>query len=512
MDELKIVTSAVRSALESRDWPLLVSLLGAHWSILFDENPDLLDQVLYAVPGALVRSDPAAAATRDIRLHSLEDPSAQMLGRPLVPEVDDLRELEGYARSRNPLGLLRTVASQMIAYRVRGEYLRAARFAELTVSFGRVAVVHAPALIQPRLPNALLQAGITLGLADDIPGAIEALQSAYEQAPLGRAHHVERDAAGKLALFHALHGDYRRAAQWAARYDDASITESPHSGRLNRTGRLAHALIATETLQYDRAESFVLDLEQPVAAEKGWAPIATYILARHALVWGDRLSALAALQQDRGRLAPWLGGDSTMGPLLAQAEADIHLSFGHGNRAESAIAPVAKHPIGQVTRARIALVGHRYSAAAKLSATAIRKAHSPRMRIDALATRVLTRMAREESGAAVGTLSELATSVERFDARLAGSAVSPQEADPATSTAGVPVRPILPAQATEVALTTQQRAVLRGLADGKTLSEIARDAHLSVNTIKTHRRGLYARLEVDSRDDAVARGYDLGLL
>jgi ATP/maltotriose-dependent transcriptional regulator MalT len=55
-------------------------------------------------------------------------------------------------------------------------------------------------------------------------------------------------------------------------------------------------------------------------------------------------------------------------------------------------------------------------------------------------------------------------------------------------------------------------AVLRGLATGLSRREIGEQLYISLNTVKTHTRELYRKLDVTSRADAVARAWALGLL
>ena len=55
-------------------------------------------------------------------------------------------------------------------------------------------------------------------------------------------------------------------------------------------------------------------------------------------------------------------------------------------------------------------------------------------------------------------------------------------------------------------------AVLRCLATGLSRREIGAQLYISLNTVKTHTRGLYRKLDVTSRADAVARAEALGLL
>ena len=61
-------------------------------------------------------------------------------------------------------------------------------------------------------------------------------------------------------------------------------------------------------------------------------------------------------------------------------------------------------------------------------------------------------------------------------------------------------------------LTERETDVLRMLQGTLSLRDIGRELYLSPNTIKTHARTLYRKLEVSDRQDAVSRGRELGLL
>ena len=50
------------------------------------------------------------------------------------------------------------------------------------------------------------------------------------------------------------------------------------------------------------------------------------------------------------------------------------------------------------------------------------------------------------------------------------------------------------------------------IADGLTNQEIAARLYLSLHTVKSHARNIYAKLGVSSRTQAVAKGRALGLL
>lgn len=71
-----------------------------------------------------------------------------------------------------------------------------------------------------------------------------------------------------------------------------------------------------------------------------------------------------------------------------------------------------------------------------------------------------------------------------------------------------PSRPAIP----PAALTNRETDVLRQLAHGHTLAEVGRELSLSVNTVKTHVKNVYARLDVSTRLAAVDTARRMGIL
>jgi LuxR family transcriptional regulator, maltose regulon positive regulatory protein len=61
-------------------------------------------------------------------------------------------------------------------------------------------------------------------------------------------------------------------------------------------------------------------------------------------------------------------------------------------------------------------------------------------------------------------------------------------------------------------LTQSETRVLRYLPTHFTMHEIANELFLSVNTVNTHRRHVYAKLGAHTRNEAVDRARTLGLL
>lgn len=63
-----------------------------------------------------------------------------------------------------------------------------------------------------------------------------------------------------------------------------------------------------------------------------------------------------------------------------------------------------------------------------------------------------------------------------------------------------------------VPLTERETQVLHGMAQGRSNAEIGRQLYLSEDTIKTHARRLFRKLEVNDRAQAVALGFRRGLV
>ena len=505
-----LIRPELRNALAAEDWSRAVRLVGAHWPELLDEHNGLLDEALRVIPLAGFSTDARAAAVRDIRLHTPADEVDLMLGEATIPHVRDLPGMEEVARSPRALNLLSVIAGRMIALRVRGRMSRALQLAELTEHYGRIALVHQPALLTSRLPNALLQAGITRGLAEDIPGALITLRDAHERGPDARTEFVRRDSAGKMALFLAVAGDLDQATFWLRDYDMAPQIKGWLEPRIALSAHIARSLIATEALQKTKADELLPLLDQPVNAEQGWGPGVTYARARHALAWGDRHGAVASVRRDKARYGDWLGPATTFGPLITMVESELLLATGRAHPARQSLEPHAEHPLAHAARARIELALGDDDAASRYAASVLNQEHSTRARMEALAVQVAVRDRRGEDishDAAQLRETALRTGLALIAASTPAAEDQAIQRDPSEYS---PAAMFMETQT--VSVTEQQMRVLRGLESGLTLRQIGAQQHLSLNTIKTHARGLYRRLGVNTRGEAIARGYELGLL
>lgn len=86
------------------------------------------------------------------------------------------------------------------------------------------------------------------------------------------------------------------------------------------------------------------------------------------------------------------------------------------------------------------------------------------------------------------------------------AAPSPEEGKPASLTLDQRCE----AYAREHALTPRQSDVLRLLAEGMQVADIAEELYLSKDTVKSHTKAIYAKADVHSRQELVAAVYALG--
>lgn len=107
------------------------------------------------------------------------------------------------------------------------------------------------------------------------------------------------------------------------------------------------------------------------------------------------------------------------------------------------------------------------------------------------------------AGLAVGLRVRLRGRPRPHDMELSPAAPQPAASAPSDSTAD---------PALVEPLTPRELEILTSLADGWSNAEIAERHFVSVNTVKTHLRQIYGKLQVTRRVQAVTRARELGLL
>jgi LuxR family maltose regulon positive regulatory protein len=303
---------------------------------------------------------------------------------------------------------------------------------------------------------------------------------------------AEPEAELALAIVAGERGDMVAAAD-AARRAAAVLAAHPGGG-----GRLA--VLALECVRGRLAMAAATPAERQAAlggitrASAGWTPPRR--LAHLALA----LRAVLLVELGRPAEARALLAGAPRAPLLDVGRAEAELALGEPDAARALALAVADRPGRPLPLVVVALsaaaraaeaVGDR-PAALRLIGRALDLAEADGLRLALAAPGVaplLERVLRNGTThrALVGDVLELAA---HGTARPSGEPVPPLR-EP---------------------LTDRELAVLRFLPTMLSSQEIAGELYVSLNTVKSHLRNLYRKLDVNGRREAVARGRQLGLL
>jgi LuxR family maltose regulon positive regulatory protein len=517
---------AIKHAIDARDWDLVSDLIGEHWLYLMirGEGGRLRD-VLNRIPPDVTRSSPELAlAAAGLELDAGSSEVAE-LGDAMIETAAQLPD----PRRRN----FEIAATVTRLYRARRggeveEALQAAR-AVLDDHWDR-------SLSQDVRSLTLACLGIAEYWSDDLPSAVEHLQQA-----VGLARECENDYLLMGAQAWAAAASFRSDHLEEARRRAFAAVEIAELRGWTKTNAMAVACVSLASLvllandesaaagYITRAKSAITAPREPLLALEIAFLDADLIAAR-----GDALTALDGLRAARSAAGdPLPGFLRVASPLL---EADLLIALGEPARARKLLVDLDVNEDAcdpAVGLARVELACGAPEAAIHAVATFLaddRHAVAPTARVDAW---TLDAIARDELRDEDGALRALERALDIAEPR---GFVRPLARN------GAPVRSLLRrhirrgtahrALAGEVLaaldgntaaertingpllepLTDRELAVLRFLPTMMSNTEIASEMFVSVNTVKTHLKHVYRKLDVADRRDAVRRGRELRLL
>jgi LuxR family maltose regulon positive regulatory protein len=373
------------------------------------------------------------------------------------------------------------------------------------------------------LTGGYLQGGQTRLLRGEYDAAISLLEDSYALGPLGPNAFAPLFPASELSLTHALRGDVEDAVRWLARVQEAPQLAGMLASLIKPAAFIAQVLLAVDELDSGQASKALDSLAPGPLNDEFWA-FRIHAKTAFALGWGDRTGMLDELRQTRATHPSFeelrrSGGVAD--PLLAAAEANLLLSMRHGNQAWAVVNYNAnRHPALQVARARVAVLAG--DAAGGLEIVQSVAAADPATALDLMLVRALALLRLGRQTEAIETF---AAAVEQCGPRrvFAFAAVpradlvalieqTPTAARLLTEDVLARLPDLYPAGVAVLHLTPQEHLVLVALVDGKTIDELAAELHLAPSTMKSHRRNLYRKLAVNSRDAAVLAAHELGLV
>jgi LuxR family transcriptional regulator, maltose regulon positive regulatory protein len=511
--------AALSAAVRAEAWDLAVEIVSARW--LWFANYDWYGLVGFVrtLPDEIAARYPLIEALRDKR-----DVAASVTRGPDLPDPGLPDDPEGL----RDLGASPGARVALVAGTRRSVFLRrAGRYQEALAVVDKLRLVAAAtSAVQPEqvtdvLPVAILQWGITRQLAGDLKGAEEDFRRAWELNSLAGIGNFVSNAAGSLALTAALGGRTRLARQWAKKEDLLAEPDGWWASRIRVGGAVARTLVAVDCLEEERAAA-VLDTLHDLDSWEELEAFVDYGFAQHALLWGNNSEMLSRIADHRDAYGIGLG-DGIGAALLTAATVDLFLASGQGNQARAALMRNQRpHPAIVLGAARLELLtGNPKSALTEVARVLAASDCTPRLELEALLIRAA---AQAELGMADPTAFRTAVDLgyhhqllrpfltvrRQLLADLAplaprGTWLLDQPALRAT-------HEIFPDHVDIVTLTTQETAVLQLLVTDLPLRSVAEKLFVSRETIKSHQKALYQKLDVHGRPEAVARAYEWGLI
>jgi LuxR family transcriptional regulator, maltose regulon positive regulatory protein len=413
----------------------------------------------------------------------------------------------------------------IVALRIRGWFDEARDYAGRLLKILDAVRAARPTEVSQIFPSLHLHAAIARLLGGEFNGAFASLREAYLCASDDPHGYIESDAASKTALAYATLGEHDRAAEWLHRYETAPLHYGSVRRHITSTAATARLLTAVDRLDLAAASAANAELLAIDAHRELFWGFAAYAQAQYALVTGALSDGLDQVRRARSLHREELGHGALAGPMLAAAETDFLLALGRGNQARAvANGQHANHPFLRVSQARIALFTGQPQEALRLATdSAWDRRAMPRNRLDMLLVHAIAAARTGQSRAAVTAL-QRAVDAARASGSLRPFRTVPRDElanlaaelpDAATLLADPGLgaqRDLFPASVALIALTRREQELLEQLSGALTRQQIANSLRISFNTVKVQLRGLYRKLDVESRADAVARGREYGLL
>lgn len=512
---------AVNHYLQAAAWEQAAALIQSHNDDLQKrgENSTFL-RWMRALPETVIHANPALCLDYAWAL--------ALNGQP--DRADSFLTVAEIAYRENPARYGAVLSAQIHLARIRHDLPQ-------TISLSQKALALLPAAASDPRSALLLNLGIAHWQQGHIADAETALTAAQEAAALARNHHVRLLAIGFLAMTQAAQGALHKAAML--------LQSALEWGEALPASALPHLVLGALLYEWNRLDEARSHLQTAIdlAQRSGNSELTSSAYRQWAqlkLAEGDTAAAqstLAEAEAAAGSKAPPLtqGRNHAAAVMIALARQNLELAQARIEKMETAVSASLFYAPLYLAPARLALArGDKAAAAAHLAAE-FDRIDGAGWRYGQIEIRLLQALAAADAQDGLVFLTDALTMAQAQQFRrifldkgstllpLLHIAASKQIFPEYTAAllalfAGEEV-PMPPPTTTEQrkavlveAISEREIEVLQLLADGRTNNEIAQDLFVSVNTVKSHLKSIYGKLNVSNRREAVSRARLLHLL
>jgi LuxR family transcriptional regulator, maltose regulon positive regulatory protein len=517
--------SAIGHSIAGEDWDLAANLIMANWlGLVITGKAAMVTEMIASLPRHSIVREPELALAAGAAL--LVAGEREQAGE-YIRLADHSASLVRSSR-RSEFSLARTVTRQY-------EASACGDLEGAIVASKKLLAGHGSDALGLDARERRVLALLNLGFAETwTRGRGEAratLESALALARHGDSEYLVFGALASLGLLEALSGELRRSAQLAA--EAVSLGERFGWMRLPPAARATCALaicayhwneLSEATTQLERAGLAALgSFDRPVSAA------VQLMRALVALRSGDGEAAGSAIHAARQEALDWQMPPA-LENALASAEAEALIASGRTGEATAAMATAQAHGSsgeGELVRARLALAAGDPKDSAKLARGALTAKLDSLQPATAIELEAIAAVATHQLGddeSALGLVEEalgLADTEGYMSAfltvgaplrelvvrrirmgtshrALAGELVETMDPHADGALRGHVALVLEP-------LSEREKAVLRYLPTDLSKAEIAAELFVSVNTVKTHMKNIYRKLDVTDRAHAVRR-------
>ncbi|MFD2419795.1 LuxR C-terminal-related transcriptional regulator [Amycolatopsis pigmentata] len=518
---------AVDRAAEERDWAALEALCDRHILAVEGELAARLLFVLSQVPNEELRARPRLMISWVTAYHAANQSDAGEL-RPYLRQYMELgtrlAATMDIARESSLATLVTVGTAAMIALRAQGAFTEAEDLGQrLTTRAAQLSPLPGVDAV-PRPGWLAMQRGLTRSLMDDFPAAVDLYRQAYEYATVEPATTATAlNASANLAMIFGHLGHPALARQWLDRMRGFASPSRRVRFLLTVGGTIAEGWDALD--RYDEASlAGRLEFAGDGTRQLEVWPFVAALVSAHGLYLGDPATTLAHLGTLRLSHSPALIDQGTAARVLRRAHVELLIATGQATRALRMI----KEADGQASwltlpAARLRLLNGEYEAVRAIaSRTSWHETTSRRDARQMLFLRAIAALHMGDKDEARRSLAPISR-VRTPDEVLSLASLSPADREDLFRLADIPLadeaarrlaqaRPVYPERVHLVELTNREQVVLAELDAGLTVAEVARKLVVSVNTVRTQMKSFYRKLGATSREDALMRAYELGVL